>query len=220
MAIVFQNTKYNLTIDSKMIIGVMGDYESFFSSLNGDIYYLDKSVSVSSKKVCSILDIDNKDITDLLKDFSLGEEFLNKKIVELSHSEQKILKYILMFLSNKRIIIIDEPFLDLDLCNKKKVILLLKRIVKDNKTIIIGSSNSNVIYQICKKVLLINNEGYYYGDINVFKDKNILKKYHVNVPDIVKFIDLVNEKNIKINYSRDIRDLIKDVYRNVSKKKN
>ena len=217
MAIVFQNNRYNITIDSKTIIGVMGkNYEKFLSSLEGDIvYYLRKEFSVSNKKVLSILDINNKNVYELIKDFDF-EKLFDKKINELSHSEQTILKYLLMVSSNKKVNVIVEPFQDLDTFNKKKIIFLIKEMVKDNKTIIIGTNNSNTVYQLCKKILLVNSKDYYYGDIDDLIDKKLLKKYDVDMPDIVKFIELANKKGIKIKNSYDIRDLIKDVYRNVS----
>ena len=121
-----------------------------------------------------------------------------------------------MVLSNKKIIVIDEPFMDLDYDNKKRIVLLFNKLIKEKKTIIIGSMNSNVIYPLCKKVLFINNSDYYYDDITSFKNKRLLKKYCVSVPNLVKFVELAKDKKVKLKYSQDIRDLIKDVYRNVS----
>ncbi len=212
MALILKNNKYQLSIDTRTIIGVMGDYEKFIRKITGDdIYFIDKIESLSNNLVSSL--ISNK---DLIKEFDF-EKYLNYKIKELSHSNQKLLQYLLMIQSNKKIIVIDEPFMDLDYSNKKKITLLLKKLSK-NKTIIIGSNDSNVIYSICKKVLLINNSGYYYGDNNVFKENKQLEKYHVEIPDLVLFTKLARNKNIKIGYFKDVRDLIKDVYRNVSKK--
>lgn len=216
MAIVLSSNKYHIELDSKTIIGVMGEYEKIFKALSSNnVYYIEKLFSVSNKKVSSLFD--NVDI-DLLKECNLGEEVLNKRINELSHSEQKLLKYVLMLLSNKNIIIIDEPYLDLDYDNKKRINLLIKRLVKENKTIIVGSNDSNIIYSLCKKILLINDSEYYYGGVDTFKNIEILKKYHIDMPDLVYFTDLARKKNIKIGYFKDVRDLIKDVYRNVSQK--
>ncbi len=218
MAIVLKNDKIDIKIDSNTIIGVMGkDYSKFLSSLSSDdIFYLDNRVSISNKKVSSILIGDN--ILDILKEYNLDNDFINKRVNELSHSEQKILKYILLIISNKKINIIDEPFMDLDYGHKKKIILLINKLIKNKKTVIIGSVNSNIIYSTCKKVLFIKDKDYYYGDIDALQNKRTLKKYDVDMPDIVNFVSLAKEKKIKIRYSYDIRDLIKDVYRNVSKK--
>ena len=216
MAIVLKNNKIDIKIDSNTIIGVMGkDYDKFLSSLKSDdIFYLDNRVSISNKKVSSILSVNES----LLKEYNLSEDFVNKRVNELSHSEQKILKYLLLITNNKKINIVDEPFMDLDYDYKKKIILLINKLIKNKKTVIIGSVNSNTIYSICKKVLLIKDKDYYYGDVTGLQNKRTLKKYDIVMPDIVNFISLAKEKKIKIRYSYDIRDLIKDVYRNVSQK--
>ena len=212
MAIVLKNSKYNLKFESNIIIGVMGKYyERFLNSLSSDeVFYLDKKTIINYDRVFELNNID----INVLKDFNLDREFLNKRIIDLSHSEQVLLKYILLITSDKKIIVIDEPFMDLDYENKKKITLLLNKL-KKSKTIIIGSIDSNVIYSLCKKILFINNGEYHYGDVTDFSDKDLLKKYHITMPDLVKFVLLANTKNKKINYSKDIRDLIKDVYRNV-----
>jgi ABC-type multidrug transport system ATPase subunit len=213
MALILKNNKFQLSIDTRTIIGVMGDYEKFIRIITGDdIYFIDKIESLSNNLVSSL--ISNK---DLLKEFDF-EKYLNYKIKELSHSNQKLLQYLLMIQSNKKIIVIDEPFMDLDYGHKKKIILLINKLIKNKKTVIIGSVNSNIIYSTCKKVLFIKDKDYYYGDIDALQNKRTLKKYDVDMPDIVNFVSLAKEKKIKIRYSYDIRDLIKDVYRNVSKK--
>ncbi len=218
MAIILDIKKEKLTIDSKTIIGVMGkDYDKFLSSLVGnDIFYLDKKNSVSNKKVSSLFNLDDN-INNAIKEFELKQDFLNNRVYELSHSEEKILKYLLFIASNKKILVIDEPFMDLDYENKKKIILLINKLYKNNKTVIIGSTNSNVIYSICKKILLLKDD-YYYGDIKALEDEKILDKYEISMPNLVEFTKLAKSKNIKLKYSNDIRDLIKDVYRNVSQK--
>ena len=215
MAIVLKNKKYNLVIDTNTIIGVIGkDYDKFLESLTSDnIFYLDKRISLSSKKVSSLFN--DKSI---LQDFEIDKSFLDKKVNELSHSELKLLKYFLLINSNKKINIIDEPFMDIDSFYKKKITGLFNKLIKLGKTIIIGSRDSNIIYSLCKKVLFINEKDYYYGDVSCLQNKKILKKYDIDMPDIVSFVNLVKDKKIKIKYSNDIRDLIKDVYRNVSKK--
>lgn len=218
MAIILKNNKYDLSIDSNTIIGVMGNnYDKFLSSLaSHDIYYLDKKVSVSNKKVYSLLNIDDSKTSKVLKEYKIDDEFLNKRIKHLSHSEQKLLKYILLVISDKKVNVIDEPFMDLDYSNKKKVVLLINKLIKEKKTVIIGSVNSNIIYSLCKKVLFINENDTYYGKIDSFQNQDLLKKYHIEIPDLVKFVSLAKDKRIKLKYTYDIRDLIKDVYRNVS----
>ena len=218
MAIVFHSDVYSkIKIDSHIINGVIGyNYEEFLECIIGDnTYYIDNNTINSHKKVSSVISNSEK-IDKYLKDLGLEKSFLNKNINDLSHSEQKLLKYLKMLVVNPNVIIINEPFFDLDYDTKKKIALLLKDLVK-KKTIILGSFDTNIIYTQCKKVLLLGKEKYLYDDVTVLSNKRILRQYHIDIPEIIEFIRLAKEKRRKLPYSKDIRDLIKDVYRSVSK---
>lgn len=225
---ILQNPSSKLYLASGKIIGVMGNNAfSFLNSLKGDkLYYLDFQEELPYKSVYDVMshlvkENDLENIVKLLKEWHLEEEFLNKKIDVLSGSERKILHYFQMFFSNANIIVIEEPFLELDSFYKNKVMVYLKNMVRNKKTVIVGSNDSNTIYSLCHKVLLINDNNYLYGDVlKIMIDKDNLKDYNIEEPDLVRFVNLVREKNVFLNYSVDIRDLIKDVYKNVSKKEN
>ena len=217
MAVVLKSVKYgDITIDTHCIIGVMGYYyDEFLKSLQGeDVFYLDDKNFKDKNSVSDY--ITNTDYVNYLKELKLNEDFLNKKIFELSHSEKKLLKYLIMLSVNASIIIINEPFINLDYHYKKLLISLFNRLVK-YKTIIIGSRNSNIIYELCKKVLLLGKSDYTYKDSVILSNKKVLKKYRLVMPEIIEFVRLANNKKNHLPYSKDIRDLIKDVYRNVTK---
>lgn len=232
MAIVFKNVKFNnnmnIYLDSNKIIGVMGDnYSEFFKLLSGpDIYVIDKESDFLEKKVSDELLKSFKKKSDVSLDeainiiinrLSLSKDFLDKNIKELSHGEKRILKYLMLFLINPKIIIIDEPYLYLDYDMKKKIRLLIKEIIKESKkTIIIGSCNSDIIYELSQKIMLINNHSFLYDDTKkVFKSIEVLNDYNIDEPDIVRFVRLARKKGINLEYTDDIRDLIKEVYKNV-----
>lgn len=152
----------------------------------------------------------------ILDMFSLDESFLDKKISDLSSGEMKLLKYLIVLVYNPNVIVIDEPFLYLDYHYKKvikKVLYDLK--TKYHKTIIVGSSDSNIIYSLCDISLLVNRDNHLYGITKSIFNEEELKKFNIKVPDLVRFTDLVKKKGVNIGYFQDIRDLIKDVYRNV-----
>ena len=220
MAIILHSEKYNdIKVDSKIIIGITGyEYDKFLKSIIGeDIYYIGNEFINNSAMVSGVIDrISDKKIDEYLLDLGLEKDFLGKSIKELSHSEQKLLKYLQMLTLNPEVIIIDEPFQDLDFEFKKKIISLINKLAK-KKTIIIGSLDIDTIYTQCKKVLLLGKDKYLYDDVNILSNKNVLKWYHIDMPQILEFIRLAKDKKIKLPYSKDIRDLIKDVYRNVSK---
>ena len=226
MALILENNVYgNIKIDSNEIIGFMGNgYFNFIKKIRGNnIYYIPKENLFSTKIVDSEMSLYIKDKVNeskikkiILDEFNLDIGYLNNKICDLSHGEKQLLKYMLSFASNKKIIIIDEPFLNMDYNLKKKIKSLLKRIIYEtDKTVIICSNDSNIIYELCSKVLLLDKKYYYNKVINIFKNAELLKEYNIDIPDIIKFINLAKKKNILINYSFDIRDLIKDVYKSV-----
>lgn len=228
MAIVLKNVLFkdfqDITLDSNTIIGVMGEnYEVLLKKIKG------KSISKILKdnflfgnvleniKLCYNKENLNEVLDALLKELDLDSDFLNKDIKELSNSEEKLVKYLILFINNPRIIIIEEPFDDLDFGMRKRLVSLFKKIIyKTGKTIIIGSIDSNLIFSLCKKVLLVSSDSYLYGDTKkIMTNTNVLQKYNIEIPDIVLFTNLVHDKGKNIDYSTDIRDLIKDVYRNV-----
>lgn len=221
MAIVFHSKEYSdITIDSYKLIGVMGNYQDFFKSLKKDnICYLGNELINSEKTVYQFIDgslIKEKTLNKALKDLDLKEEFLNKKMRDLSHGERKLFRYLQMLITEANIIVIDEPFLDVDYYTKKKIMSLFNQLVKV-KTVIIGSFDSDIIYSLCKKVLLLGKNKYLYDNVNVLTNKSVLKRFHLLMPEIVTFVRMANDKKIKLPYVKDIRDLIKDVYKHVSK---
>lgn len=222
MGIVLKNNKLNISLSSNIINGVITDNNLLSLLDKKNISYISKDYNFYTNNVLYEMNLYykkddfNNIINILLKEFELDNSFLDKRISDLSSGDKKILKYLLMLLDNKKIIVIDEPFLDLDYSHKKRIISILKKIINhSNKTIIIISNNSDLIYSLCDKVLFINNYDTLYGNISLFHNKEILDKYKIEEPLIVKFINYAKEKKVLINYSNDIRDLIKDVYKSV-----
>ena len=107
----------------------------------------------------------------------------------------------------------------LDYKNKKKVIQLIKNLKnRFGKTIIIVSHDVDLLYELCDKLIIINDgKLLLYGDsLTVYKEIDIISKYNIPVPEIVLFENYVkSNKNIKLMNSKTVNDLIKEVYRNV-----
>ena len=155
----------------------------------------------------------------VIKLVGLKEDILNKKLNNLSNGERRIVAIASILVYNPNIILFDEPTIGLDYKNKKKVIQLIKNLKnRFGKTIIIVSHDIDLLYQLCDKLIIIN-EGklLLYGDpITIYKEMDIINKYNIPVPEIVLFENYVkSNKNIKLMNSKTVNDLIKEVYRNV-----
>ena len=160
-----------------------------------------------------------KKMTDSLKIVGLESEYLDKEIDSLSASEKKLIQIAVSLLTNPDIILLDEPFINLDKKNEKLILILINKL-KENykKTIVIASHDSDMLYKYTKKMIFIkNNKVFLTGDTKeVYKRVDYLTKNKFEIPDIVRFTyKVIKEKNVNIDYHRDIRDLIKDIYKHV-----
>lgn len=161
-----------------------------------------------------------KKIKDSLKIVGLPENYLDRKIDALSSYERKILEFSISLLSNPDILIFNNFFNGIDLKNQKKLISLLNQLVeKYQKIVVICSNDSELIYRITKILLIFMKDEFVLQDYtdNMFeKNTDFLLKYGISIPKTILFTNLVyKEKNVKLNYNKDIRDLIKDIYKKV-----
>ncbi|MBQ3468507.1 MAG: hypothetical protein IJH18_00390 [Bacilli bacterium] len=157
----------------------------------------------------------NKKLTELIEELGIEKDFLDKKFNILSSSEEKLVQFILAFALDTKVLILEEPFIYLDKHNEKKIIKYLDKL-KD-KIIIILTNNSNNIYNytdmttvLYEYKLLCQKESK-----ELLEDIKYLRKYKLNIPDTVLFTSKARNKKIDLKIHKDIRDLIKDVYRHV-----
>lgn len=156
---------------------------------------------------------------DALKLVGLKEEYLDKKLNELSSGEARLVAIASLLVYNPKIILFDEPTIGLDCKNKKKLIKIIKKLKNEyGKTIIIVSHDIDLLYEISERIIAIGDcKIILYGDTDsVFSETKLIKKYDIPIPNIIKFENLVRtKKNIKLMHTKSINDLIKEVYRNV-----
>ena len=165
-----------------------------------------------------IKDIDKKE-KDSLKIVGLNESLLNRNITTLSKSEQKKVQTAISLLSNPNIIILDEPFKSLDIKSKKKIMNVLKKLNEQyHKIIIIGSNDAETLYQNTTKMLFVKNKRIFYevATEEGYERVDYLKRNGYDVPSKVLFTyKAIKRKKVKIDYHKDIRDMIKDIYKHV-----
>lgn len=153
-------------------------------------------------------EIKNEKIVKLLNfDLSL----FNKNIYELSSGEKQQIAILKVLNEKSDLIILDEPFLNLDFKIKTKLITIIKKIKTDyKKTIIIKSYNINDLYFICDCILAFNKFKLSYS----VEKKDFINKFKKLKP--IEFSEYVLQtKNIKLGYYDNVKDLIKAVYRDV-----
>lgn len=155
-------------------------------------------------------------ISEALKLVGLNEEYLKRRIDSLNISEKKKVSLASILIFNPSIIILEEPSMFLNYRDNEKLIKLIK-LLKDkyNKTIILISKDTNLSYKVSDEIILLNKGSIVYaGNKSILEDEKVLNNINVDVPEIVKFINISNKFDAKLTYTSNILDLIKEVYRN------
>jgi ABC-2 type transport system ATP-binding protein len=152
------------------------------------------------------------------------KDYKDRKIKELSKGNQQKIQFITAIINNPKLLILDEPFSGLDPIN----IELFKDVIKDfqkKKAIIIFSSHRmDHVELFCEKLVIMVSgkpviEGYLtdikkeYRKKNIFIRGNVDNKELLKIKGVLKVIDNIEEKEVKI----DNADVVNDVFKYVSK---
>lgn len=165
------------------------------------------------------VEVITKRIEDSLKMVGLPIEYLDKSPFHLSSGEKELLSLAVVLSLNPKLIIIDDPTIYLDNKREEYIIKLLKKLKNTyHKTIIIFSNDIEFIAKLSDNYLILKNGKVYsqgtVKELLVASDK--IKKAGIEVPKIIDFINTVKkEKNITLESTFDIKELMKDIYRNV-----
>lgn len=160
-----------------------------------------------------------KKLKDSVKIVGLEESVLARNMNTLSTSEKKLVQIAKELLLNPEILILEEPLKVLDMKNRKKLMMVLRKI-KDqgNRTIVMVSNDPEDLYKETDHLIVYkNNQIVVEGKTtDVYQRVDFLKKHKVEIPEIVEFTYLAKKnKKVKLDYFRDIRDIIKDIYKHV-----
>ena len=86
------------------------------------------------------------------------------------------------------------------------------------KIVILASNDTNLLYQYTDEVLLLNgNNVYKVGQTDkIFTSAELMKGDIVPMPNITKVTYIAKtKKNVKLSFHKDVRDIIKDIYKHV-----
>lgn len=165
-----------------------------------------------------ILKNPKKKIEDSLRIVGLDNTYLNRNINSLSSSEKVLVILAISLLSNPDIIILDDLFKYLDKVNEKNLIMLLEKI-RDlyNKTIILINDDSEILYKYTSNLIIKKNNLFIEDETNkLFKRVDFLHKNNIKVPEIIELTHLIKKKKkVKLEYHKDVRDILKDIYKHV-----
>lgn len=156
-----------------------------------------------------------KHIVDSLILVGLNDTYLDRSPSTLSSTEKKKLQLACALSYNPEVLVLENFSRGLTFREKeyfRKLFLKLKN--KFNRTIILIGTDLTFLFDIVDKVYVINN-----GNLELTGDKNIfyndkLYKY-VEMPPIIQFTKYAISEGHNINEYTDLKELIKELYRNV-----
>ena len=149
-----------------------------------------------------------KKIKDSLKLSFLNHLDINRYINTLSTSEKTLLTISISLIFNPEIIILEDAYLGLDRKNTMKLNILFNKLIDDyNIKIILIDKDINKLYKYTNHIYynnkLVKNKDLYLEDVD---------------EETISFIKKVKDmKNIKLTYYKDVRDIIKDIYKSIKR---
>lgn len=137
----------------------------------------------------------------------------------LSNSEKYKLLLALALINNSKNYVIVYPDIYFDDYNMNIMLRILKKISREfKKNIYIISNDFDLLYRECDYLIIYskNNIIYNKNRKELYKEKDKLLNNNYELPKILQFVYLVESKQkIKLEPTFDIKELMKDIYRNV-----
>jgi len=162
--------------------------------------------------------LNNPKAAKALKLVLLEEDILEKKGLELSNVEIKAVILAKALIDSKEIIVLEYFDKELNHKEKENYKRLFKKLTNDtNKTIVIYTNDLTFLWDIADIILLVDNNQV----INTYEKTDCFKIVEqVDKPIIIDFITKIREKGQKVEEYKDIKDLLKAIYRLKEKEKN
>ncbi len=199
----------NVNLLRKKIGFVKNDIEkSLTKSVKEEIKKTMKNYNYKAKNV-------TKHIVDSLRIVGLNESYLERDCKTLSYTEKKKISLACAMSYNPEVLILENFEKGLIFREReyfRKLFLKLKN--KFNKTIILIGTDLTFLFDVVDKVYVINKGKLVFsGDKDIFYEDKLYK--YVEMPKIVEFIKYAHQTGHDILEYTDIKELIKELYRNV-----
>lgn len=198
--------------EQNKIYGLIGNIN--LTTNNNNIFIIKSGIINNTVKAY----LNNPKASKSLKLVMLNENYLDKNGLELSCHESSSVMLAKALIENKEVIVLDHFDKDINNLEKENFKRLFKKIVNDtNKTILIYTSDLTFLWDICDNIIEVDN----HNVINIYEKKeyyNLITK--TNTPIISEYINIIRNKGIKIEDYKDVKDLLKAIYRIKEKEQN
>lgn len=198
--------------EPKLIAIIDKDKEFYTSKAMDEILFHAKIRNYKSSNI-------KKEIGALLNEFNLNDSILKRIGHSLSETEKYFIKIIANLIYKPKIVIFKDVMNGLDYNNKKLIKNIITKLKEENVLVILTSMDSNVLYNLTEEVLIFDKGKLLIrGNTNeVYSNVEFLISNSVDIPYFSEIAYKANKyKNANLFYRKDVRDVIKDVYKSVS----
>ena len=118
-----------------------------------------KDVPLSVKEFFQLEKVSESETKEILRSIGLGEEFLGKKIGDLSSGQFQRILIGWALASDPNVLLFDEPLAGIDIGGQESVYNLLERLKEEkNLTILFVTHELSIVYRLADRVLCLNKK--------------------------------------------------------------
>lgn len=191
--VIQEKTKDKLLRDIRKRVGIVFQFpesQLFEDSVDKEIEFGPKNFGMDIEKV-------KKRAFQLLLEFGFPREIMTLSPFQMSGGQMRKIALTSILAMDPDIIILDEPTAGLDPQSKKQIMSKIKELQQQhNKTIILITHEMNDVAKYADEIKLMHN-----GELTdaltpreLFADSDIVNKYQLDVPEVVKLQRDVEEK--------------------------
>lgn len=202
------------TSDTSLVNNLIEDYDVVVIDNRNDYFISDTVLNeIASYNKYPELPL----VYEVLKILDLEESFMDKEIITLSRTERYFLNLLRNISKLNKIILFKDIFLGSDLSVQKRLLKVINYLKSKDYIVIISSSDVDVLYKNSDYSLISNKSNIKFDTTEeIYSDVKTLMKYKLDIPTLSYITyKAKEEKNIKLFYSKDVRDIIKDIYKHV-----
>lgn len=171
-----------------------------FCAQNPALQQICETVENELQFILTNLDYDTKEINIKIAEtvsFFGIENLFHKKIAELSGGERQIINIAAAVVAEPKVLLLDEPFSQLDLFSCERLSALLKKLNQElGITIVIAEHNLEKILEFCTVVIYIENKNALEFSLSEFKKSEFIKDFGIIPYEVYNCISKENNKNI------------------------
>lgn len=108
------------------------------------------------------------------------EEYRNRQIGELSGGQQQRVFLARALVQQPELLLLDEPFVGIDVTSEETIVHILKELQQEGKTIVVVHHDLSKANSYFDQLLLLNKELVKYGDVDIVLNQEVMSRAYAH----------------------------------------